>query len=215
MADTSSESDLQVPDFLGILPLRGTVIFPSAVVPLGAGRAASVRLVEEALRGSRLIGAVMQRDPSEESPDAAGLHPVGTVVVIHKAVKQADGTLRLVVQGLWRFRLLELIETTPSLRARIERLQDEGPAPPPGAGEAAARGGAAGGAAAPRRAAGRGRGARAERDVALPEGRRALAHAPRRARRRRDGRRGAGRGRRPDRGPPAPPAAAPPPGAGR
>ena len=139
MADTSSESDLQVPDFLGILPLRGTVIFPSAVVPLGAGRAASVRLVEEAMRGSRLIGAVMQRDPSEESPDAAGLHPVGTVVVIHKAVKQADGTLRLIVQGLWRFRLIELIETTPYLRARIERLEDEAPATLPVEVEALAR----------------------------------------------------------------------------
>ena len=125
MTDIQGVTELQVPDLVGILPLRGTVIFPNAVVPLGAGRAASVRLIEEAMQGSRLIGAVMQRDPSEESPDAAALHPVGTVVVIHKVLKQADGTLRLVVQGLWRFRLVELVETSPYLRARVERIQDE------------------------------------------------------------------------------------------
>ena len=139
MADTPNPTDLQVPDLLGLLPLRGTVIFPGAVVPLGAGRPASVRLIEAAMQGSRLLGAVMQRDPSEESPQAAGLHPVGTVVLVHKALKQADGTLRLIVQGLWRFRLVELVETTPYLRARIERLEDETVAAPSVEVEALAR----------------------------------------------------------------------------
>ena len=62
-----------MPDVLGILPLRGTVIFPQAVVTLGAGRLSSVRLIEEALQGSRVVGAVMQRDAAEDNPDAAGL----------------------------------------------------------------------------------------------------------------------------------------------
>ncbi len=119
MAD---DKDLTVPDILAILPLRGTVIFPQAVVPLGAGRPSSVRLIEEALQGSRLVGAVMQRDATEASPRAQGLHPVGTVAVIHKALKQADGTLRLIVQGLERFRILEFVQEAPFLRARIERI---------------------------------------------------------------------------------------------
>ena len=60
-----------MPDVLGILPLRGTVIFPQAVVTLGAGRPSSVRLIEEALQGSRVVGAVMQRDAAEDRAPTA------------------------------------------------------------------------------------------------------------------------------------------------
>jgi ATP-dependent Lon protease len=113
-----------VPDVLAILPLRGTVVFPQAVVPLGAGRPSSVRLIEEAMQAGRLVGAVMQRDPSQEAPDAAGLYTVGTVALIHKALKQPDGTLRLIVQGLGRFRLVEILEREPFLRARVEAIEE-------------------------------------------------------------------------------------------
>ena len=116
-----------MPDVVGILPLRGTVLFPQAVVPLGAGRASSVRLIEEAVQGGRLVGAVMQKDPKEEAPRADGLHPVGTMTVIHKALKQPDGTLRLVAQGIGRFRLVEIIQTQPYLKARIEPLEEQVP----------------------------------------------------------------------------------------
>jgi ATP-dependent Lon protease len=114
-----------VPDILGILPLRSAVVFPHAVVPLAAGRVSSVRLIEETSQGGRLVGAVMQKDPSEDAPDASGLHGVGTLSLIHKVLKQPDGTLRLVVQGLGRFRIVEVIETTPYLRARVESLPEE------------------------------------------------------------------------------------------
>src|SRR4029077_8987929 len=114
-----------LPDILGILPLRSAVVFPHAVVPLAAGRVSSVRLIEEATQGGRLVGAVMQKDPSEDAPDADGLHGIGTLSLIHKVLKQPDGTLRLVVQGLGRFRIVEVIETTPYLRARVESLIEE------------------------------------------------------------------------------------------
>src|SRR5881227_2727852 len=130
MTDVRDEKDRPVPDVLGILPLRNAVVFPHAVVPLGAGRASSLRLIEEALAGSRLVGAVLQRDASEEAPDAAGLYTVGTVVVIHKAFKQADGTLRLIVQGLERFRIVEMVQESPYLRARIEHIADDGDTSP-------------------------------------------------------------------------------------
>ncbi len=116
-----------MPDVVGILPLRGTVLFPQAVVPLGAGRASSVRLIEEAVQGGRLVGAVTQKDPKEDAPRADGLHPVGTMTVIHKALKQPDGTLRLVAQGIGRFRLVEIIQTQPYLKARIEPLEEQVP----------------------------------------------------------------------------------------
>ena len=119
------EKDRVVPDILGILPLRGTVLFPHAVVPLGAGRASSVRLIEEAAASGRLIGAVLQHDASDDAPTREGLHDVGTLTVIHKVLKQPDGTLRLVVQGVGRFRLDELVQTQPYLRGRIELLPDD------------------------------------------------------------------------------------------
>src|SRR5262245_10196387 len=110
----------RLPDTLSILPLRETVLFPQSILPLAAGRPASVKLIEEAVRGNRVIGVITQRDPAAEEPQEADLYRVGTLATIHKVAKQPDGTLRLVVQGLQRFRLTELIETRPYLKARIE-----------------------------------------------------------------------------------------------
>src|SRR5438093_1230896 len=127
MTGDRDDSELNIPDVLAILPLRGTVIFPQAVMPLAVGRPASVRLIQEALQGSRIIGAVMQRDTSEDAPRAQGLHTIGTATVIEKVCQQPDGTLRLVVQGLARFRITDVVQETPFLRARIQRLTDEAP----------------------------------------------------------------------------------------
>ena len=128
MADVKNEKERLVPDILAILPLRGTVLFPQAVMPLGAGRASSVRLIEEAVQAGRLVGAVTQRDPADDAPTRAGLHDVGTVTVIHKALKQPDGTVRIVAQGMGRFRIVELVQTEPYLKARIEAVVDDEPA---------------------------------------------------------------------------------------
>ena len=128
MTDMKRETDRPMPDVVGILPLRGTVLFPQAVVPLGAGRVSSLRLIEEAVQGGRLVGAVTQKDPKDDAPGADGLHSVGTLTVIHKALKQPDGTLRLVAQGVGRFRLVEIVQTEPYLKARIEPIEEQSPA---------------------------------------------------------------------------------------
>jgi ATP-dependent Lon protease len=128
MSDVKDYRAGLVPDILALLPLRGTVLLPHAVLPLGAGRASSVRLIEEAVQAGRLVGAVMQRDPQENAPGRDGLYDVGTVTVIHKTVKQADGSLRLIVQGMGRFRILEVLEREPFLRARVEALDETAPA---------------------------------------------------------------------------------------
>ena len=125
MTDEKDLKDLKVPDVIAILPLRGTVLFPHAVVPLAAGRASSVQAIEDAVRGSRLVGAVMQKDAADNAPDRAGMHDVGTLALIHKVLKQPDGSLRLVVQGLSRFRLGEIVQTAPFMRARIEPVAEE------------------------------------------------------------------------------------------
>ena len=129
MTDVQRDGERIIPDVIGILPLRGTVLFPQAVMPLGAGRPSSVRLIEEAMQGSRLVGAITQKDPKEDAPRANGLHSVGTITVIHKALKQPDGTLRLVAQGIGRFRLVEIIQIEPYLKARIEPIEEPESAP--------------------------------------------------------------------------------------
>jgi ATP-dependent Lon protease len=127
MADEREGRGLTVPDILGLLPLRSALVFPHAVVPLAAGRPSSIRLIEEAAQSGRLVGAVLQKDPSVDAPGGADLHAVGTLTLIHKVLKQPDGTLRLVVQGISRFRVVEVIEATPYLRARVETLPEEEP----------------------------------------------------------------------------------------
>jgi len=126
---TGASTDRPIPDVIAVLPLRSAVVFPNAVVPLAAGRPSSVQLIEEAVEQGRLIAVVMQRDPADEAPRAEGLHQLGTLVMIHRVLKQPDGTLRLVAQGLSRLRIVEVVGTAPYLRARIEALAEEVPGP--------------------------------------------------------------------------------------
>jgi ATP-dependent Lon protease len=107
------------PEQVPILPLRDTVLFPQSALPLGAGRESSVRLLEDVVRGNRLIGVFTQLDASTEDPQEADLHRVGTLATVHKVLKQPDGTVRLVVQGLHRVRIVEMSQVRPYLVARI------------------------------------------------------------------------------------------------
>ena len=114
-----------IPDVLPVLPLRGgTVVFPLAVVPLLVGQERSVRLVDDVMRGDRLLVLVAQRDEAQEQPRPDELHRIGTVGIIHQLVRAPDGTLRLVLQGLERVRQLEFPAAEPYLTARIEPAPD-------------------------------------------------------------------------------------------
>ena len=113
-----------VPDIVSVLPLRDAVLFPYAVMPLGAGRESSVRLIEDAMSGSRTIGAFGQLVASVDTPQENDLHRIGTYTTIHKVFKQPDGSVRLAVQGLTRIRLVEIIQTRPFLRARVEEVPE-------------------------------------------------------------------------------------------
>jgi len=116
-----------VPEQVPILPLRDTVLFPQSALPLGAGRESSVRLLEDVVRGGRLIGVFTQRDPATEDPQEADLHRIGTLATVHKVLKQPDGTVRLVVQGLHRIRIAEMVQVRPYLAARIEPVPELSP----------------------------------------------------------------------------------------
>src|SRR5689334_4704619 len=117
--ELSTERPLNLPDELPILPLRDTVLFPNSFMPLAVARESSVRLIDEAISGGKLIGVFTQRDASVEEPQQADLYAVGTASHIHKMFKLPDGSLRLIVQGLTRLTLDEVVETRPYLRAKV------------------------------------------------------------------------------------------------
>jgi ATP-dependent Lon protease len=117
-----------VPTELAILPLRDTILFPHAILPLAVARESSVALVQEAVRERKVIGVVTQRDPAIDDPVEADLYRMGTLTHIHKMFKFPDGSLRLVVQGVQRFRVLQLSQYRPFIKARIELLREVLPA---------------------------------------------------------------------------------------
>src|SRR6188474_3184541 len=114
----------EVPTDLAILPLRDTILFPHAILPLAVARESSVALVHDAVRERKVIGVITQRDPAVDDPVEADLFSVGTLTHIHKMFKFPDGTLRLVVQGVGRFKVLEITQYRPYIKARIEVLKD-------------------------------------------------------------------------------------------
>ncbi|MBI4264630.1 MAG: endopeptidase La [Acidobacteria bacterium] len=116
---SATDQPPSVPDELPILPLRDTVLFPNSFMPLAVARESSVRLIDEAISGGKLIGVFTQRDASVEEPRQDDLYRVGTASHIHKMFKLPDGSLRLIVQGLTRLTLERVTETRPYLRARV------------------------------------------------------------------------------------------------
>ncbi|MBW8867385.1 MAG: endopeptidase La [Acidobacteria bacterium] len=110
---------LSIPAELPILPLRDTVLFPNSFMPLAVARESSVRLIDDAIANGKLIAVFTQRDAAIEEPGQADLFTVGTATHIHKMFKLPDGSLRLIVQGLARLRLDEVVATQPYLRARV------------------------------------------------------------------------------------------------
>jgi ATP-dependent Lon protease len=116
---SSGERPLSIPPELPILPLRDTVLFPNSFMPLAVARESSVRLIDDAIANGKLIAVFTQRDASVEEPGQADLYPVGTATHIHKMFKLPDGSLRLIVQGLQRVTLDEIVSTQPYLRAKV------------------------------------------------------------------------------------------------
>jgi ATP-dependent Lon protease len=115
---------LPLPSELPVLPLRDTVLFPNSFMPLAVARESSVRLIDDAIAGGKVIGVFAQRDPALDEPIQADLYPVGTATHIHKMFRLPDGSLRLIVQGLSRVTLDEIVALKPYLRAKVSAVDD-------------------------------------------------------------------------------------------
>jgi ATP-dependent Lon protease len=125
MADQpGAPAGFTIPDALPMLPLRDSVVFPLTAVPLAVGQARSLRLVDDVMRGNRLLALVAQRDAKAEPAGPDDLYRVGTAGVIHQLARVPDGTVRLMVQGLERIRVLDWVGAEPYPVARIQVAPD-------------------------------------------------------------------------------------------
>jgi len=116
---------IEVPADLPILPLRNTVLFPGVVLPITVGRDKSIKAVNDAYKGDKLVGVVAQKDSSVEDPEVKDLETVGTVARIVKQIKMPDGGTTIIIQGKSRFELEEIISEEPYFRARVRKLEEQ------------------------------------------------------------------------------------------
>ena len=112
------------PDVLPILPLRGVVVYPNTAVPLTVGQARSIKLVDDVVGGDKLVGLVAALNPEQETPGPNELYQIGTIATVHRLLRAPDGTVRLLVQGMERFRLGEFVTQEPYLKAHIHLLPE-------------------------------------------------------------------------------------------
>lgn len=112
------------PEDLPILPLRNNVLFPGVMIPITVGRDKSLRLLQEANNGKKIIGVVSQLNQDEENPDFNDLYNVGTVAQIIRMLKMPDGSQTVIIQGKRRFEMTEPYQTEPYMRAKVRFLNE-------------------------------------------------------------------------------------------
>ncbi len=118
-------SDVELPQELPILPLRGVVIFPSAIVPLLISRESSLKLVEDCRKSHNLLGLAAQKNPEDEAPEPQALFSRGSAGRILKMLKYPDDSVRILVQGLKRIDIREYGQIEPYYRAQVTPLESE------------------------------------------------------------------------------------------
>lgn len=117
--DGEQDEHLSIPDVLPVLPLKDTVVYPFAVQPLGVGQERSIRLIDDVMRGNRLVVLVAQKSAEIEQAGPKDIFSVGTVARIARMIRMPDGTIQIIVQGLERVTIGEFTQTRPYLVAHV------------------------------------------------------------------------------------------------
>ena len=128
---TDFPDEIDIPDridipneILPIMPLRNTVVFPHQVVPLSVGREKSLKLLHGLDEGTKIIGLIAQRDGRIEEPKTEDLYPYGTAAMILKNFKMPDGSEQVIVQGMYRFKVVKYTKEEPYFEAETEIVND-------------------------------------------------------------------------------------------
>lgn len=123
--DQEDPNGVEIPDEIALLPLRNTVLFPGVVLPITVGRDKSIKAVNDAYRGDKLIGVIAQKDSNVEDPEVKDLEKIGTVARIVKMIKMPDGGTTIIIQGKSRFSVDAITGEDPYFKAKIIKLEEE------------------------------------------------------------------------------------------
>jgi ATP-dependent Lon protease len=115
---------LPLPNEIGILPLRNSVLFPHAIMPISVGRRKTLNLLDDVVKDNKLIAVVSQRNPADDDPEPADMYRVGTAARILKVVRLNGNNVNLIIQGLIRVRVDRFTATEPFMKAAITPLED-------------------------------------------------------------------------------------------
>lgn len=121
------EENLAVPEVLPILALKNTVLFPGIVIPITVGRDRSIKAINKAYEGDRMVAVLSQKDQKEENPGPEDLYHIGTVARIIKLLRMPDGTITAVLRGRRRFVLDEMLQTDPYLEGKVSMVNEVPP----------------------------------------------------------------------------------------
>ena len=116
-----------VAEILPVMPLRNTVVFPHQVIPLAVGREKSLNMLKELDEETKIIGLISQQDGRIEEPTFEDLFKFGTAAMILKKFKMPDGSEQLIVQGLYRFKVVEFSKSAPYFEAVVNQQEDTEP----------------------------------------------------------------------------------------
>ncbi|MGB0917370.1 MAG: endopeptidase La [Flavobacteriales bacterium] len=126
--DEETMNTEEIPELVGILPLRNTVLFPGVVIPITIGRDKSIKLVKEAYNSTKVMGVLAQKDVAVEDPQPEDMNAIGTVAKIIKMLQMPDGSTTVIIQGKRRFQVREMVEVEPYFKASIESFDEIKPA---------------------------------------------------------------------------------------
>jgi len=122
-SEKESNQDFMLPEVIGILPIRNAVAYPGTVMPLAIGRERSKRLLEDIVVTETIVGLVTQRTPETDHPEPKDLYRVGTAASVLKIIKMPQGSANIIVHGICRFEILEIVATEPYLKAKVRMLE--------------------------------------------------------------------------------------------
>ena len=125
--DEEEINNEELPEVLPILPLRNTVLFPGVVIPITAGRDASIKLINDANSGNKVIGVVAQKDEEVENPGIEDIYKTGVVARILRVLKMPDGNTTVIIQGKKRFKINEVITEKPYMSASVNEVPEVRP----------------------------------------------------------------------------------------
>ncbi len=118
------DGNIQLPKTLPVLPIRGAVMFPGTVMPLGVGRPKTLQMIKENLDKSKIIALVTQHEEDDEDPGPQDLYHVGTAVIVVKVQKEPDDTVSLLVHGLGRIKIRKYVQTEPYFVIEHEAVKE-------------------------------------------------------------------------------------------